>query len=73
MDLIEYRQHHGPNAWHELADKVGTSHAYISQLAHGFRRPSPKMTTRLVRATNGELTHVALRPDIYGALDQSIA
>lgn len=48
-----------------LVEKIGTSYAYMSQLAHGHRNPSPALCRRLV-AADRRLTLKALRPDIWG-------
>lgn len=65
MNLIDYREKHGPESWVQLAAKAGTSHAYVVQLAHGHRRPSVEMMHKLIVASAGELTDRGLRPDFF--------
>lgn len=47
-----------------LAKRVKSSRAYLSQIAYGHRKPSPKMCEKLVEA-EPRLTFQDLRPDIY--------
>lgn len=50
----------------ELADKAGTSVAYLWQLAGGHRKASLEMAKRLQDASGKKLTIEGLRPDIFG-------
>lgn len=61
MTLLEYLKNHG----HSLAASIGTSKAYLSQLAHGHRKASPKMVIAIEIATEGAVSREDLRPDIY--------
>lgn len=72
MDLLELRDDHekqtgekGIEAWHALARKVNSSTAYLSQIAHGHRKPSPRFAQRLVSA-EPRLSLARLLPDVYG-------
>lgn len=51
----------------EVANKAGTSFAYLKQIAYGCRNPSVKLCRKLVDASDGELTLEELRPDIFGS------
>lgn len=73
MNLIEYREKHGPESWNRLAEKANTSHAYIVQLAHGHRRPSIEMMHRLIDASGDELTSRGLRPDFFSLRSAEVA
>lgn len=64
MDMTEYLQTYGTKRVRDLADQVGSSYAYLSQIAHGHRKPSPKFAQRLVEAEN-ELELSRLRPDVW--------
>jgi DNA-binding transcriptional regulator YdaS (Cro superfamily) len=46
-----------------FAKRVGTSVAYLSQLAHGHRRPGGALTLAILRETHGA---VAPREDSFG-------
>lgn len=45
----------------ELARRLATSKAYISQLETGHRRPSTDLAKRIEQATNGGVTAIELR------------
>ena len=65
MDMNEYLNTYGPGRVRDLAGKVGSSYAYLSQIAHGHRRPSTKFAQKLVKADKA-LTLPKLRPDVWG-------
>jgi DNA-binding transcriptional regulator YdaS (Cro superfamily) len=76
MDLIQYRDQHvesGHDAWGSLAERLGSSKAYISQLAHGHRKASHQMARKIEVETNGQVTRADLRPDIFGPIDEAAA
>ncbi len=53
-----------------LAKQVGCSPAYLSHIATGFRKASPKMAVAIEKATNNEVSRYDLRDDadeIWGA------
>jgi len=60
MNLKEYQQLKGGEAMDALAEKIGTSRAYLSHCANGHRRPSVDMAHKLVEASNHELDFVSL-------------
>jgi DNA-binding transcriptional regulator YdaS (Cro superfamily) len=49
-----------------LARAVGTSPAYLSQLAYGHRRAGIRVAAAIQQATDGQVTPADLRPDIFG-------
>lgn len=65
MDMNEYLTTFGPDRVRELAAQVGSSYAYLSQIAHGHRKPSPAFAKRLARADD-KLELSRLRPDVWG-------
>lgn len=70
MDLINYRDtHQSADPWGDLAKRLGTSKAYLSQLAHGHRKPSVKLARRIEIETSGQITRCALRPDVFDPID----
>lgn len=62
MNLVDYIKDHGRNA---LAEAVESVPAYLSQIAHGHRKASPKLALAIERATGGAVSRHELRPDIY--------
>ncbi len=49
---------------HALADRAGTSVAYLYQVAHGHRMAGASVSARL-KAADGRITDAMLRPDLY--------
>lgn len=64
MNLIHYRD--DVESFEQLAARLGTSPAYLSQLAHGHRKASPRLCFAIERETNGRVTRETMRPDIFG-------
>lgn len=50
----------------KLADKCGTSVAYLKHLAYGHRKASPKLAKKIERYSS--VTRRRLRPDFYEGL-----
>lgn len=50
----------------ELAEKCGTSFAYLKKVANGFNdsKPGEGLAIRIERHTNGAVTCEEMRPDI---------
>ena len=48
-----------------LADEMGTSVAYLSQIAHSHRQAGPAMAKAIEEATAGAVKRHELRPDIF--------
>ena len=61
MKLHDYVKANGCKA---LAEQVGTSPAYMSQIANGHRRASGEMAIAIEKATNGAVRCEDIRPDI---------
>lgn len=66
MDLKQYLSELTPEQRQDLAERAGTSPAYLVQLAGAHRKPSPAMARALVEASNNKLSLENLRPDIWG-------
>ena len=49
----------------KMANKVGTTVAYLYKLAGGHGRPGWSICPRIEQATQGQVTRHELRPDIY--------
>lgn len=47
-----------------LADRAGTSMAYLYQVAYGHRKAGASVSARL-KAADGRITDAMLRPDLY--------
>jgi DNA-binding transcriptional regulator YdaS (Cro superfamily) len=60
MRLSDYIKKHGRTA---LAKAIGSSPAYISQLAHGYRRINAEVAMKIEAATNGEVKCEESCPD----------
>lgn len=69
MDLKNYTDKHGRD---NLAAAVGVTAAFIWMIANNTRNPSPKVAKRIVKATDGAVTLVDLRPDIWGSQHESL-
>ncbi|MBI4695538.1 MAG: helix-turn-helix domain-containing protein [Gammaproteobacteria bacterium] len=50
-----------------MAEKLETSIAYLSQLAHGHRKPGARILARIESATGGQVTPADMRPDLFAA------
>ncbi|MFP4104850.1 MAG: helix-turn-helix domain-containing protein [Phycisphaerae bacterium] len=53
----------------DIADRLGCSRAYVSQIAHGFRKPSPKLAIRI--ESEFGIDRSKSRPDIYQARQET--
>ena len=53
-----------PEGKDRLASELGTSRAYLSQIAHGHRKPSAAMAHKIAGAC-GAVTVRDLRPDFF--------
>ena len=56
-----------------LAEKLGTSRMYLSHLAHGRRKASPKLARSIEEATNGDVSISELRPDLAKLFTENAA
>jgi DNA-binding transcriptional regulator YdaS (Cro superfamily) len=52
----------------ELADRLGVTQGIISQWVLGRVPVPPERAAAIERATQGEVTRVELRPDVFGPL-----
>jgi len=55
----------------KIADGIGTSPVYLSQINTGVRRPSLELCERIEKFTNGAITRRDLRPDWYDGAGRS--
>lgn len=67
MRLKDYTKAHGLK---QLADRIGTSAAYLSQIAHGHRACSEPVALAIERETGGAVTVADLRPQFAALLDE---
>jgi plasmid maintenance system antidote protein VapI len=65
MDLKDYFSTLDAKGRRDFAKKLGTSVAYLSQLANGHRKASPEMARRMVKKSDQVLTLSGIRPDIW--------
>lgn len=65
MNLVDYYTSLTPEQKKTLADRLGTSQAYVSQIFYGHRKAGVKILARIELATDGVVTPSDLRPDIY--------
>ena len=49
----------------ELAKRIGSSLAYLSQLVNGHRRASALFAVKIEHATDGKIRRQDIRPDIF--------
>jgi DNA-binding transcriptional regulator YdaS (Cro superfamily) len=73
MDIKSYIEPMTADEKLEFADKAKTSVAYISQLIHGHRKAGLKTAHAIELASGGAVTRFDLRPDIFGAKQDSAA
>lgn len=66
MTMLEFYKSLDPDQKRDIAKQAETSVAYLSHIAHGWRRAGPDMALRIERATKKQVTRKALRPDIWG-------
>lgn len=48
-----------------LAAKVGATQMYLSQLAHGHKKPSPQMAKTIAKATDNRVKPEDLLPEFF--------
>lgn len=66
MDMTTYWASLPAEAKTTLAETVGVSRAYLSQIACGFRQGSPRVAIAIEEATDGAVTREEIRPDVFG-------
>ena len=69
MNLSEYFENEPKGAKVEMAQYLGITSTYMSLLIHGKRRPSPELAKVIEVATQGLVTRMDLRPDLYEDLE----
>jgi DNA-binding transcriptional regulator YdaS (Cro superfamily) len=65
MTLYEYIKAERGNA-KSLAESLGVSISYVSQMASGKSPISPERCIPIEIATKGQVTRYELRPDVFG-------
>ncbi len=60
MNALEFFKEYGTAEGRRVAILAGTSYAYLWQVAHGYRRPSPEMAVKLEAASDGRMDRVSL-------------
>lgn len=70
MELRSYIEKFGHDAAERLARGAGTNYAYLSQIAYGHRQASPKLAIKIEGVSEGIVSRVDLRPDIFGPAPQ---
>lgn len=65
MTLKEYFRTEPVGAVNEMAEYLGITPTWLSILIHARKRPSPELSIKIERATQGLVTKEILRPDIF--------
>lgn len=65
MDMYGFLKEFGVPETRKLARKLGTSYAYLSQIAYGHRKAGPQFAVRIERETGGLVRREDLRPDLF--------
>jgi len=70
-DMRRYLKAHKktPERIHALADAVGVSRIYLTQIGSAHSRPSGPVARKLDEHSGGEIRAGSLRPDIFGAVE----
>jgi len=66
MNITDWMKQASAERKAEVAAEAGTTVDYLYQLSGGHREPSHRMAKRLHRASGGEMSLAAMRPDIWG-------
>lgn len=64
MNIKQYMTANGYGSGVKLARDLGLSPAYLNQIANGHRMPSLKLASRIIKASNNQITLHGLRPDL---------
>ena len=67
MPLREWLKSQGRGSQQKLAQTIGVSETWISLLVNGRVLCSPALATAIHQVTEGAVTRLELRPDIFGA------
>lgn len=65
MTLKEYFSTEPPGAVNEMAEHLGITPTWLSLLIHARKRPSPELSIRIEKATQGLVPREVLRPDLF--------
>lgn len=68
MTLEEFFATKPRGAKSEMAEAIGVSRTWMALLVAGSQVPSPELCVEIEKYTNGAVTRVELRPDIFGVL-----
>jgi DNA-binding transcriptional regulator YdaS (Cro superfamily) len=68
MTLQNYFKGRKRGAKAEMAEKLGISRTWMSQLISNRMVCSPELAVEIERLTNGDVTRKDLRPDIFGVV-----
>lgn len=66
MTLKEYFAGRSRGAKAGLAERLGISRTWMSQIISGRRVPSPELSVEIERLTLGQVRRADLRPDLFG-------
>ncbi len=55
MNFEQYHRQLSPDEKQNLADAVGSSRAYLSQVANGWRIPGGILTLKIIRHSKGKI------------------
>jgi DNA-binding transcriptional regulator YdaS (Cro superfamily) len=67
MPLREWLKSQGRGSQQKLAQTIGVSETWMSLLVNGRVPCSPALATAIHQVTEGAVTRLELRPDIFGA------
>lgn len=65
MTLEEYFSTEPPGSIQEMAQFLGITTTWMSLLVNKHRQPSPELSVKIEKATQGLVTRGELRPDIF--------
>jgi DNA-binding transcriptional regulator YdaS (Cro superfamily) len=68
MDLKEYFSTEPMGARTEMANYLGISRTWMSQLIHGHKKPSAELCVQIEKATQGLVKREVLRPDLFAEI-----
>lgn len=68
MTLKDYFKHRPRGSQNDLAKQLGVSKTWLSLLANGREVPSAGLALMIEKYTNGAVTRVVLRPDLFGEI-----
>lgn len=69
MTLVEYFRNQPRGSKAALAEKLGISRTWMSQILSGRRLPSPSLANQIEQLTG--VKRETLRPDLFGGIRES--